>query len=82
MIKAKSGLIIVKHVRYNTRNIIYTNKKVFKEKVISVTQTLTAKRIRMLEKARELHGVVNVWLQDGNLMFFDEAINKVNALYN
>ena len=36
----------------------------------------------MLEKARELHGFVNVWLQDGNLMFFDEAINKVNALYN
>ena len=56
----------------------YRNKKVLKEKGISVTESLTAKSIKMLEKARELHGFVNVWSQDGKMMFFDKIINKVN----
>ena len=59
-IKAKPRPVIVKSVKYNTRNIIYRNKKVLKGKGISVTESLTAKRIKMLEKARELHGFVNV----------------------
>ena len=74
--------IIVKYVRYNTRNIIYREKKVLKRKGISVMESLTAKRIKMLEKARELHGFVNVWSQDGKIMFFDTTINKVNVFYN
>ena len=38
--------------------------------------------IKMLEKARELHGLVNVWSQDGKTMFFDKTINKVNVFCN
>ena len=72
----------MKYVRYNTRNITCRNKKVLKGKGISVTESLTAKRIKMLEKARELHGFVNTWSQDGKLMFFDKTINKVNFFYN
>ena len=37
------------------------NKKVLKGEGISVTESLTAMRIKMLEKVRELHGFVNVW---------------------
>ena len=43
-IKAKPRPIIVKYISYNTRNIIYRNKKVLKEKGISVTESLTAER--------------------------------------
>ena len=37
------------------------NKKVLKGEGISVTESLTTMRIKMLEKVRELHGFVNVW---------------------
>ena len=69
----------MEYVRYNTRNIIYRNKKVLKGKGISVTEILTAKRVSMLEKAKELHGFVNEWSQDGKIMFFDTIINKVTS---
>ena len=81
-IKAKPRPTIVKFVGYNTRNTIYRNKKVLKGKGISVTESLTTKKFKMLEKARELHGFVNVRSQDGKIMFFDQTINKVNVFYN
>ena len=45
-------------------------------------ESLTAKRIKMLEKARELHWFTNVWSQDGKIILFDETINKVNVFNN
>ena len=81
-IKAKPRPIIVKFVRYNTRNRIYKNEKVLKGKGISVAESLTAKRLKMLQKARELQGFVNIWSRDGKIMFFDKTINKVNVFYN
>ena len=47
-----------------------------------MTEGLTTKRFKMLEKARELTGFVNVWSQNGKIMFFDKNINKVNVFYN
>ena len=55
--------IIVKFVRYNTCNRIYRNKKNLKGTGISVTESLTAKTINMLEKAKEEHTFTNVWSQ-------------------
>ena len=81
-IKAETRPIMVKFVRYNTRNAIYRNKKVLKGKGTSMMESLTAKRIKMLEKARELHGFVNAWSQDGKIMFFGKTINKVHVFYN
>ena len=77
-IKAKAQPIIVKFVSYNT-NTIYRNKKVLKRKGINVTKSLTAKGIKMLEKARGLHGFVNVWSKDGKIILFDKTINKVKG---
>ena len=77
-IKAKPQPIIVKFVSYNT-NTIYRNKKVLKRKGINVTKSLTAKGIKMLEKARGLHGFVNVWSKDGKIILFDKTINKVKG---
>ena len=81
-INAKPRPIIVKYARYNARNIIYRNKKVLKGKGISVTESLTAKWIKMLKKTRELYGFINVWSQYGKIVFFDKVINKVNVSYN
>ena len=64
--------IIVKFVRYNTRNRIYRNKEKLKGTGISVIESLTAKRINMLEKAREEHTFNNVWSQDGKIKFFNK----------
>ena len=47
-----------------------------------MAESLTAKRSRMLEKARELPGFLKVWSQDGKIMFFDKTVNKVNFFYN
>ena len=60
---AKPRPIIVKFVRYNTCNRIYRNKKNLKGTGISLTESLTAKRINMLEKAKEEHTFINVWSQ-------------------
>ena len=81
-IKVKPRFIILKFVRYNTRNTIYRNKKVLKGKGINMTESLTTERFKMLKKARELHGFVNVWSQDGKIMLFGKTINKVNFFYN
>ena len=74
--------IILKYVKYDTSNIIYRNKKVLKGKGISVTGSLTAKTIKMLEKERELHGFVNVWSRDGKLFFDKTIMNKVKVFNN
>ena len=79
---SKPRPIIVKFVRYNSHNRIYRNKKKLKGTGISVTESLTAKRINMLEKAREEHTFNNVWSQDGKIMFFDKNTNKVKTYYS
>ena len=79
---AKPRPIIVKFVRYNTRNRIYRNKKKLKGTEISVKESLTAKRINMLEKAREEYTFNNVWSEDGKIMFFDKNTSKVKTYYS
>ena len=60
---------------------IYTiyNKKVIKTKGISVVESLTARRIKMLEKARELHRFLNVW--SVNVYLWLLIRRKVNGFY-
>ena len=49
---------------------------------ISVVESLTAKRIKMLEKSREEHTFKNVWSQDGRIIFSDKDTNKVKTYYS
>ena len=60
---------------------IKRNKKL-KGTGISVTESLTAKRINMLEKEREKHTFNNVWSQDGKIVFFDKSTNKGKTYYS
>ena len=65
----KSRPVIVKFVHYNTRNLIFKNKKKLKGSRISVTENLTARRMKKLQTAREEHGFKSVWMQDGGIMY-------------
>ena len=62
--------IIVKFTRYNVRNKIFKSKKKLKGKTVSITESLTKRRVVELKKAREMHGFKNVWSQDGQIFEF------------
>ena len=79
---AKPCPIIVKFVRYKTRNRIYRNKRKLKGTGIGVMESLTAKRINMLEQAREEHTFKNLWSQYSRIMFFDKDTNNVKTYYS
>ena len=74
--------IIVKFSTYNNRHKIFKNKKLLKGKGISITESLTQKRVEMLKKAREEYGFKSVWTQDGKILFVDEVDNKIKLYYD
>ena len=41
-----------------------------------------AKRMKNLQTAREEHGLKNVWMQDGRIMYCDAVSDKVKLYYN
>ena len=61
----KPRAIIVKFALYKDRHRVFRNKKLLKGSSISVTESLTQKRMEHLKKAREQHGFANVWTQMG-----------------
>ena len=65
----KLRAIIVKFTRYKDRHLVFVNKQLLKGSGISVTESLTLKRMEHLKKAREQYGFANVWTLDGKIMF-------------
>ena len=65
----KPRAIIVKFTRYKDRHLVFRNKKLLKGSGISVTESLTLKRVEHLKKAREQHGFADAWTLDGKIMF-------------
>ena len=65
----KLRAIIVKFTGYKGRHHVFRNKNPLKGTSISVTESLTVKRMEHLKKAREQHGFGNVWTLDGKIMF-------------
>ena len=78
----KSRPIIIKFARYNTRNKVFRKKKQLKGSGVSITESLTARRISQLKKAREEHEFKNVWSVDGRIMYLDKNDNKVKVYYD
>ena len=78
----KSRPVIVMCVRYNTRNLIFKNKKKLKGSRISITENLTAKRMKKLQTAREEHRFKSVWTQNGRIMYWDAMSDRVKLYYN
>ena len=78
----KARPIIIKFARYNTRNKVFRKKKQLKGSGVSITESLTARRISQLKKAREEHEFKNVWSVDGKIMYLDKNDNKVKVYYD
>ena len=58
-----------KFTRYEGRHHVFRNKKLLKGTRISVTESLTVKRVEHLKKGREQYGFGNVMTLDGKIMF-------------
>ena len=73
--------IIVKFVRYNDRRKAFSNKKKLKNSGVPITESLTARRMGELSKARNKHGSKNVWTIDGKNLFKENGSNKAKLFY-
>ena len=67
--------------RYNTREKVFASKRKLKETSVSITESLTSKRMEQLNKAREEYGFTNVWTTDGRILFKHSTENKSNLFY-
>ena len=61
--------LCLRGTRYKDRHHVFRNKQFLKGSGISVTESLTLKRMEHLKKVREQHGFENVWTLDGKIMF-------------
>ena len=61
--------IIVNFTRYNIRSKIFSSKKTFKGSNISLTESLTQKRVDITNEARNKHGFKNDWTADGKILY-------------
>ena len=61
--------------KYNTRQIK------LKGTAVSITESLKAKGMKQLKKAREEHGFTNVWTADGRILFKVPNVNKSNLYH-
>ena len=59
--------IIVKFARYNTRATVLRAKKRFKGTSFLLTESLTKRRMEVLNEARKQFGNRNVWTSDGEI---------------
>ena len=61
--------IIVKFVRRSIRDLVYSNKKKLKDdnnpEKISITESLTRRRLRLVKNAKDEFGFRNVWTNNG-----------------
>ena len=80
--RKKPRAIIIKFSRYNVRKKVFTNKKSLKGSNISITESLTKKRLEILKEARIKHQFENVWTSDGKILFEDTNDNKVKVYYS
>ena len=79
--KSKRRPIIVKFISYNDRRAIFNNKKRLKGTGISITESLTAERMRQLKSARDQFGFNNVWSIDGRIMYKGSTTTKPKLFY-
>ena len=79
--KSKRRPIIVKFISYNDRRAIFSNKKQLKGTGISITESLTAEKMRQLKSARDQFGFNNVWSIDERIMYKDSTTTKPKLFY-
>ena len=79
--KSKRRPIVVKFISYNDHSEIFNNKKRLKGICVSITESLTAERIRLLKIARDQFGFKDVWSINGRIMCKDSTSAKPKLFY-
>ena len=77
----QSRPVIFKFARCNIRNKVFKNKKKLKDTGVSITESLTQKRMQMLTKARNEFLFKNVWTQDGKILVKSDD-NTIKVYYD
>ena len=65
--------VIIKFVRYNDRQKIFSSKKLLKDSGVSITESLTAFRMKKLTNARDIFGFRNVWTVEERMFYFENG---------
>ena len=68
--------IIIKFVKRSDRNAIFKRKRLFVKSGLAITESLTRKRIALLNEPRTLSGQENVWIWNG-MIYCDTGSSKV-----
>ena len=75
---------IIKFLRHNQRNYIYSKKKLMKGKHMVITELLTRQRLQLLDAAREVFDSESVWSFHGYIFAFaagkKQIIHSVNDI--
>ena len=71
----------MKFVRHNIRNRVFKNKKKLEDTGISIPESLTQKRMQMLNIARNEFLFKNVWTQDGKILVKSDD-NTITVYYD
>ena len=76
-------LLLAKFARYKVCNRIFKTIKKLKGKNVSITASLTKRRVIELKKAREIYDFRNVWSHDSKILVLDvNDRNKVKVFYD
>ena len=85
--KTNKKPIIIKFVRRSIRNMVYSHMKNLKTSngpKLSITESLTKKRLKIVEEARKVFGFGNVWSMKGivycSFKGKKQAINKLSDI--
>ena len=85
--KTNKKPIIIKFVCRSIRNMVYSHKKNLKTsngRKLSITESLTKKRLKIVEEARKVFGFGNVWSMKGivycSFKGKKQAINKLSDI--
>ena len=78
--KLKSA--IIKLVRYNDRENVFSSKKLLKDSCVSITESLTVSRMKKLTNAREIFGFRNVWTVDRRIFYSENGSQHAKIYFN
>ena len=79
---SKPRPVIIKFIWYNDRKKVFSSKKLLKDSGVSITESLTAFRMKKLTNARETSGFRNVWTVDGRMFYSENGSQHVKIYYN
>ena len=79
--EAETRPIIAKFVSYRDRQVVFNSKKLLKESGFVITESLTKKRMSLLNEGRKTVGSKNIWTLDGRThVKLDDKLYIINKL--